>query len=44
MISLRDRGGGTEVVRMASAPVVIIGGGPVGMVLAMHLAVFGVPW
>ncbi len=28
---------------MVSAPVGIIGGGPVGMVLAMNLAVFGVP-
>lgn len=27
---------------MASAPVVIVGGGPVGMVLAMNLAAFGV--
>lgn len=27
---------------MPSAPIVIVGGGPVGMVLAMNLAVFGV--
>jgi 2-polyprenyl-6-methoxyphenol hydroxylase-like FAD-dependent oxidoreductase len=28
---------------MTSAPIVIIGGGPVGMVLAMNLVAFGVP-